>query len=213
MSRPLVLEFYHDVVCAWCFNLSPRLRSLETEFNLDIRHRTFVLQDSKKAMAERWGSPKQARDTILGHWVHCQRASDYPERVNIAGMRHASFDYPHGMVAALGCKAAELLAGQAGHWDMFDGLQTAHITEARNIADPDVVVDVAVALGHDRAAFRAKLDDPETARRVEEDRRQARKAQIQSVPTLIEPTTGIRFVNGSVEELRAQLAMVKNLAG
>lgn len=28
----LTLEFFHDVVCGWCFNLSPRLRAqLQTQ--------------------------------------------------------------------------------------------------------------------------------------------------------------------------------------
>ena len=213
MARPLTIDFYHDVVCAWCFNISPRMRSLAAEFDLDIRHRTFVLQDSKKAMAERWGTPAQARKTILGHWFHCRNASDTPDRVNIEGMRRARFDYPHGMVAALACKAAELISGQIGHWDMFDRLQSAHITEARNIADPDVVVDLAVSLGHDSSVFRARLNDPQTKRLVEADRQQARRFQISSIPTLIVRSTGMRLENGSVEELRAQLSVATRLAG
>jgi len=207
MTRPLVIDFYHDVVCAWCFNISSRMRTLAAEFGLDIRHRTFVLQDSKEAMAERWGTPEQARETILGHWANCQRASDHPERINIKGMRRARFDYPHGMVAALACKAAELISGQAGHWDMFDRLQSAHITEARDIADYDVVVDLAASLGHDRAAFHALLVDPGTARRVEADRRRARRFQVRSIPALIVLGTGTRLVNGPVEDLRAQLSL------
>ncbi|NHF72044.1 DsbA family protein [Paracoccus xiamenensis] len=41
----LHLDFFHDVVCCWCYNISSRLRRLSSEFDLDIRHRTFVLQD------------------------------------------------------------------------------------------------------------------------------------------------------------------------
>jgi predicted DsbA family dithiol-disulfide isomerase len=56
MSRPIKIEFFHDTVCAWCFNLSSRLHMVAHEINLDIRHRTFVLQASRQEMAQRWGS-------------------------------------------------------------------------------------------------------------------------------------------------------------
>lgn len=212
MTRSLTIDFYHDVVCVWCFNISSRMRRLASECDLDIRHRTFVLQDSEQAMAERWGTPDQARETILGHWAACRRASDHPERINIDGMRQAGFDYPHGMVAALACKAAELISGHTGHWDMFDRLQRAHITEARNIADRDVVAGLAASIGYDRAAFVTLLDDPETARRVEADRQHARRFQVYSIPTLIVRETGTRLVNGPVEDLRAQLSFALRLA-
>ncbi|CUH66239.1 Protein-disulfide isomerase [Thalassovita gelatinovora] len=204
MSR-LTIDFFHDVVCGWCFNLSPRMRRLAEEFDLDIRHRTFVLQASPAEMAQRWGTPANARKTILDHWEMCRSASDTPELFNIEGMRQARFDYPHGMVAALACKTAETIGGPSCHWDMFDRLQTAHITEARNIADREVVLDLAVSLGHDRTAFSRRLGNPATARDVEQDRRYARRRQVHAVPTLIVQNTGARLVNGPTEDLRAQL--------
>jgi predicted DsbA family dithiol-disulfide isomerase len=63
----LTIDFFHDVVCCWSFNISSRMRDLAAEFPLDIRHRTFVLQDSVSEMAARWGAPADARETILGH--------------------------------------------------------------------------------------------------------------------------------------------------
>ena len=128
----LTVDFFHDVVCCWCFNISSRMRALAAEFDLDIRHRTFVLQASPAEMAARWGTPEDARETILGHWAVCRQVSDRPDLVDIDAMRAAPFDYPHGLTAALGCKTAERLGGHAAHWDMFDRLQRAHLTEARN---------------------------------------------------------------------------------
>ncbi|MBI1418886.1 MAG: thioredoxin domain-containing protein [Limimaricola sp.] len=208
---PLTIDFFHDVVCCWCFNISSRMRSLVEEFRLDIRHRTFVLQDSPAEMAARWGTPEQAREAILGHWAACRQASDRPERVDIEAMRTAPFDYPHGMTAALGCKAAERLGGQAAHWDMFDRLQKAHLTEARNVADPATVLDAACELGFEAAAFADLFDDPATARAVQADRRHASAHQVRSIPTLIIRETGTRLVNGPRDALAAQLRAVRRL--
>lgn len=201
----LTIDFFHDVVCCWCFNISSRMRSLVSEFDLDIRHRTFVLQADRSEMAARWGSPKAARETILGHWAVCREVSDRPELVDIEAMRAAPFDYPHGMTAALGCKAAETLGGQGAHWEMFDRLQRAHLSEARNIADPVVVRDVARSLGFEAAAFEDAFDGPATTQAVEADRQRARALQVRSIPALIVRETGARLVNGTRDDLAAQL--------
>ncbi|MDX2482070.1 MAG: DsbA family protein [Pseudodonghicola sp.] len=207
----LTIDFFHDVVCCWCFNISSRLRALSGEFDLDIRHRTFVLQASRAEMAAHWGTPEDAREAILEHWAVCRQVSDQPERVNIDAMRVAPFDYPHGHTAARGCKAAERLGGQPAHWDMFDRLQLAHLSEARNIADPGTVLGVARDLGFEATAFAEVFDDPATSRAVEEDRQHARALQVRSIPTLIVRETGARFVNGPREELAAQLRAAHRL--
>ena len=209
----LTLDFFHDVVCCWCFNISSRMRRLAAEFDLDIRHRTFVLQADRFEMARRWGTPEDARATILGHWEACRRVSDQPGRIDIDAMAAAPFDYPHGMTAALGCKAAERLGGQAAHWDMFDRLQRAHLTEARDIADPSTVLAAARALGFEAAAFAEVLGDRATRDAVEADRQKARALQVRSVPTLIIRETGTRLVNGPRDDLAAQLRAALRLVG
>ncbi|KUJ76868.1 disulfide bond formation protein DsbA [Ruegeria marisrubri] len=207
----LTIDFFHDVVCCWCFNISSRMRDLAVEFELDIRHHTFVLQASRAEMAARWGTPEQARETILCHWDVCRQVSDRPELVDIDAMRAAPFDYPHGLTAAVGCKAAERLGGQAAHWDMFDRLQSAHLTDARNIADPEVVLEAAGALGFDTAHFAEVFNAPATVQAVETDRQRARSLQVQSVPTLIIRETGARLVNGPREDLAAQIRAARRL--
>lgn len=207
----LTVDFFHDVVCCWCFNISSRLRDLSTEFDLDIRHRTFVLQASQAEMTARWGTSEDARETILGHWSACRQVSDRPELVDIAAMRAAPFDYPHGMLAALGCKAAERLGGQAAHWDMFDRLQRAHLTKAQNVADPATVLHAARDLGFESAAFTDVFEDPVTLRAVGTDRQLAYALHIQSIPALIVRETGSRLVNGPREHLAAQLSATLRL--
>jgi predicted DsbA family dithiol-disulfide isomerase len=88
---------------------------------------------------------------------------------------------------------------------MFDRLQRAHLTEARNIADPEVVLHATRELGFEAAAFAEVFEDPQTLRAVETDRQHARALQVRSIPTLIVRETGARLVNGPREDLAAQL--------
>jgi len=212
MARRLTIDFFHDVVCCWCFNISSRMRAAARELDLDIRHRTFVLQASRQEMAERWGTPQQARETILGHWTHCRQVSDRPDLIDVEAMREAQFDYPHGHTAALACKAAESLGGQAAHWDMFDRIQLAHLAEARNIADPAVLAGAAREVGLGGPGFARAMADPAISRAVEADRQFARLLQVHSIPALIVRETGARLVNGPLEDLRAQLGAAARLA-
>ncbi|WP_016855348.1 DsbA family oxidoreductase [Halomonas smyrnensis] len=214
MSLPstpsLTLDFFHDVVCGWCFNLSPRLHRLAEEFELHVRHRTFVLQDSPECMVEVFGSMARAKATILDHWTACREASEAPERFNIEGMRRAPFDYPHGLPGALACQAAQYLAGQAGHWRMFDAIQVAHLSEARNVADPEVLRAIAREAGFGTHAFTRLMEDPATLDAVEANLCLARRWRVSMVPTVIVRETGQRLVNGPLDSLRAQL--VDNLS-
>ncbi len=207
----LTIDFFHDVVCCWCFNISSRMRKLASECDLDIRHRTFVLQADQIEMAARWGSPDDARKTILDHWSACRDVSDQPDLIDIEAMRAARFDYPHGMTAALGCKAAERLAGQNAHWAMFDRLQRVHLSGSGNIADPAIVQAVAANLGLEAAAFAQMAQQSATREAVEKDRRQARALQVRSIPALIIRETGTRLVNGPLEDLRAQLHAARQI--
>lgn len=204
-SNRLTLDFFHDVVCGWCFNISPRLHILANEFDLDIRHRTFVLQTSWAEMIARFGSIANAKTEILGHWESCKAASDTPDAFNVEGMRAASFDYPYGLPGALACKAAEVQGGQDAHWRMFDAIQMAHITEARNIADDEVLSVIASEIGLDVRRFVEAMSADATRSLVEVDRARARRLQVRSVPTIIVRETGYRLVNGPIEDLRAQL--------
>jgi putative protein-disulfide isomerase len=188
------------------------MRSLAQDFDLDIRHRTIVLQGSPIEMAERWGTPAQACATILEHWKVCRQVSDWPDLINVEGMRAALFDYPHGMTAARACKAAERIGGQSAHWDMFDRLQLAHLSGAQDIADFNTVLGVARDLGFEGAAFAEVFDDVATAHAVEKDRQDARSLQAHSIPTLIIRETGTQLVNGPREDLAAQLRTALRLA-
>ena len=204
----IAVDFFHDPVCCWCFNMSSRLRILADEFDLDIRHRTFVLQDSIEAMRSRWGNPEQTLTLILKHWDACRAVSDRPEMIDVERMRNAGFDYPHGFQAALACKAAEKLFGQTAHWDMFDALQHAHFVEAHNIADAEVLLDVAESLGYERVRFSSEMGSPVTHADVQADRRDALEFHIHSIPHIRVRKTGQCVVSGSLDEVREQLSYI-----
>lgn len=204
-----VVEFFHDVVCGWCYVMSPRLRLVAGELGLQIRHRSFVLQASREEMIRAFGSMERAKHEILGHWQSCAQHDDY-DRIDVEGMRREAFEYPSGLAGALACQAAELLGGDTAHWDLFDAIQHAHLSRHRNIADAEVLLDIAVATGFERNAFASCMEGTEALQRVARDRARAQELNIRSIPTLV-GAGGLRLQTTPVNELRARLAPLASL--
>jgi predicted DsbA family dithiol-disulfide isomerase len=67
--RRLKVEFFHDVLCAWCYALSPRLRRLVKERPwVEVVHRCFALAPTPEAIILMFGSKERGKREILGHW-------------------------------------------------------------------------------------------------------------------------------------------------
>lgn len=179
------VEFYHDAVCGWCYIMSPRLRKIITKFNVDVVHRSFVLQRSKEEMIERFSSMENAKHEILSHWEACKTSADDPSTINIEGMKAAKFDYPSGYQAALFTKSAEILWGQEAHWNLFDAIQKAHLSESRNIADINVLLAIAHEIGLDGNALQELVVDENIGRLVKQDNARAMTFGIKTIPTIV----------------------------
>lgn len=208
-TSPLIIDFYHDAVCGWCYVMSPRLRQVAGELGIQVRHHTFVLQDSREQMVQVFGSMERAKSQILSHWKACAEQDD-AQRINIEGMRAQSFEYPNGLASALACQAAHMLGGDTAHWDYFDAVQRAHLTENRNIGDAVVLTDIAAFLGFDREVFTTAMTSEDAAHRVQADRMQAMQLGIHSIPTLIvssadKTTDPIRLQTTPIELLKSRL--------
>ncbi|MCM8748519.1 DsbA family protein [Thermomicrobiaceae bacterium CFH 74404] len=165
--------------------LSPRVRRLVTEHpGLEIVHRCFALAPTPDAIVAIFGSRERGKREILEHWRAANRHDD-ERRIQPDLMAARPFDYPYSMPALRACKAAEFLGGQPAHWDMFDRVQAAHLTECRNIADDAVLRDCAVDIGLDPVAWERYYRSEAVARAVQDDLLRARQLGVHAVPTLV----------------------------
>ena len=105
MSK-LSIEFFHDVICSFCFPMSYRMRQIEKLMpDIEIIHRSFALVREEYDFDVMFGSREDAKEEILGHWEHANENDDL-HRFNINGMRKADCLFPGSMKALLACKAA-----------------------------------------------------------------------------------------------------------
>ena len=65
------VEFFHDVICSFCFPMSYRMRQLQMMMpDIEIVHRSFALVKSEHDFDRMFGSRDEAKSEILEHWEH-----------------------------------------------------------------------------------------------------------------------------------------------
>ena len=181
----MLLEFFHDPLCAWCYAMSPRVRRLAAEFTqLEVVHRGFALAADPSAIEQIFGDKTRGRLEILDHW-RAANENDDSHRMNPELMARQSFDYPWSMPPLLWCEAARQLGGDAAYWDYFDEIQNLHLTECRNIVDGQVLSECATRVGLDADALVASFAALATKTLVQQDMARAHSVGLRGVPALV----------------------------
>lgn len=189
------VEFFHDVLCAWCFALSPRMRRLVAEFpEIEVIHRSFALASDADRLVEMFGSKEAAKREILNHWRNANENDD-EHRIHTEDMALRTFDYPYSMPGLLACKSAELQGGQLAHWNMFDRIQKAHLVETQNIADFNVLLQCADEVGLDTERFKNDFESDATLDAIYQDSYRARELGVNAVPSLL--INGRKLLSGA----------------
>jgi len=183
-EQKIQIEFFHDVLCAWCYAVSPRVRRLAKEYPVEVVHRCFALAPTPEAIVEIFGSKEEGKREILDHW-RMANLNDDEHRINADLMEKRDFDYPHSIPGLLACKAAEIVGGQNVHWDVFDRIQKAHLTECRNIADFEVLISCVKDVGLDVEAWHKAYIDRKTFDMMLSDFERAYGYGVRGVPTLV----------------------------
>lgn len=191
----ITIEFFHDVICSFCFPMSYRMRQIQKEMpELNIIHRSFALARDEEDHERMFGSRENAKNEILSHWVHANQNDDL-HRFNIEGMRAVDFLFPTSMNGLLAAKAAGVVGGEASYWDMFDALQTGLFVDSQNIDDIAVIESIVKNSSIDFEKWQQAFINPETLALVEDDFRLANAYQLSGVPALI--VNGKYLINGA----------------
>ena len=184
-NNKIEIQFFHDVLCAWCYALSPRLLRLKKEFpEIEIVHRSFALAPTPDHIVELFGSKSEAKKQILQHWKAANQNDDAC-RINTELMASRDHDYPYSMEGLKACKAAEFQNGQTGHGDYFYAIQKVHLTDCHNISDYSVLEKCAEDIGLNTETFKTDFNAKKTMQAIEEDMYLSQQFNVRAVPTLL----------------------------
>lgn len=208
MSERIRIEFFHDVICSFCFPMSYRMRQIEKKYpHIDIIHRSFALVPTPEAFVNMFGSRERAKPEIIAHWETANRNDDL-HRFNVEGMRRTDFPFPSSSNPLLACKAAQILGGEPAYWDMFDALQTALFVENRNIESLECIEQCVIAASLDLEKWKETFHQAETRKALDADLDLVRLYRLRSVPALV--INERHVVNGAITlaEIEAVLAKI-----
>lgn len=179
------VEFFHDVICSFCFPMSYRMRKVAAKYpRLNIQHRSFALGWEADAFIQMFGSHEAVKPEVMSHWEHANQNDD-EHRFNIEGMKEQDFLFPTSKNGLKAAKAAGLLAGEAAYWDVFDALQKALFVDNRDVSDLAVIEEIIKETDIDFEAWQTQLAKAETEAAVIEDLQRVQAYGIQGAPAIV----------------------------
>ncbi|GGA07784.1 2-hydroxychromene-2-carboxylate isomerase [Blastomonas marina] len=192
----LSIDIYSDVMCPWCIigyrNLLKALDELEGEIEVETRWRPFELnpdmpsegEERLEHIARKYGRTiDQAREGAA-------RMQAMAERVGYSFEWEGDGAEPPALMRNT-FLAHKLLAhaldtaGWEVQTDLKLALFDAHFRDRRDVADREVLLELADAVGLDREAAAAALDDEALAQRIRAEERAAFDANITGVPAMV----------------------------
>jgi predicted DsbA family dithiol-disulfide isomerase len=184
MSGALTIDVVSDVVCPWCFVGKRRLdMALRGETRIEVQYRPFRLDpDLPPEGADRAGymRAKFGGDEQL---ANVERA--LIEAGEEAGIKFA-FERISRSPNTLDCHRLIHWAGSAGvQAPVVDALFTLYFEDGIDISLPEVLTDIGVAAGMDRALLRELLAGDEDKDLIISEDELARRMGIQGVPCYI----------------------------
>lgn len=179
------VEFFHDVICSFCFPMSYRMRKVAEKYpRLEIKHRSFALGWEEEQFIQMFGSHEAVKPEVMSHWESANQNDD-EHRFNIEGMKKEDFLFPTSKLGLVAAKAAGIIAGDSGYWDIFDGLQDALFVKNQNISNIEVIEKIVKNTSVDFDAWKTQFENPETEQAVLEDLQRVQEYGIQGAPALV----------------------------
>lgn len=179
------IDIYSDLICPWCFigkrRLDAALASPAGD-GVDVHWRPFQLYpglpkegvDRSEFLRARYGPEADAARTP-------GRIRDEASTVGITFNYGAVTRVPNTLA---GHRLIEKCAGPEQH-ALAEALFQAYFCDGRDVGDPDVLADVAGAVGFDRDEIRAYLDTDEGEAEVLAQIAAARDEGISGVPCFV----------------------------
>jgi len=179
------IEFFHDTICSFCFPMSARMRKINEKYpEIDIEHRSFALGYEVENFVQSFGSHEAVKPEVLNHWEQANQNDD-DHRFNIEGMENTDFNFPHSKPGLIAAKAAGIIAGEEGYWEVFDAIQHGLFVENRNTADINVLEDIVSSTSIEFNEWKEQVKNEETEKAVLADFERARAFGLRGVPALV----------------------------
>ena len=185
-TQPIKLDIMSDPICPWCFIGKAHLdKALSAHPNHPFSIEWHPFQLNPDMPANGMGRREYLEGKFGGKEAAVRAYAPVVESAKTAGI---AIDF-EGMKRTPNTINAHRLI----HWAGIEGRQTAavsalfkaYFTDARDIGDADVLIDIAKSVEMDANVVKRLLDSDEDLKLIQDRDKHSRKMGINSVPTFI----------------------------
>jgi len=188
VAPPVLVEIWSDVACPWCYVGTARFERavVASGVEVEVVYRSFELDPSvppgagpplTEYLARKLGDPSRVR---AAHARLTAAGAELGINFRWAAMRRANTFDAHRLLAW-----ARHTAGGDAQRALKKALLRAYFTEGREVADHEVLADLAAEVGLDRDAAATLLASEAEAAFVRDERAEAYDNGITAVPTFV----------------------------
>ncbi|MDB5493206.1 MAG: dithiol-disulfide isomerase [Phenylobacterium sp.] len=177
MDEPHLI-YFADPMCSWCYGFSPVIEEIRKAFGRALPVRT-IMGGLRPGTEEPMTAA--AKREVLGHWTHVHEATGLPFDAHALDREGFRYDTDPGARAVIVVRreSEELAVNYLAR------AQQAFYAEGRDLTSGDVLADLAVELGLDRASFREQWDSEEAKQETWRDYAISQRAGVTAFPTLV----------------------------
>ena len=222
MTKPkIAVDIWSDVMCPWCAvgytQFAKAVGEVEGDLDVEVRWMPFELNPDlppegklqDKHLAEVYGrSPEEIAQMRAQMQATAARAG-FPMAYAGAGEEPPAMMWNTFEAHKL-LRWALVEAGPEAQTRLKVALLKAHFQQRRNVADPEVLLDVTEAEGFDRAKAADALADEALAIAVRAEEQRGRQAGINSVPSFV---VNGKYVIQGAREPADYAQMLRRVAG
>ncbi len=184
MATPVTLEVFTDYVCPWCYLATARIEKLKQAFEVETRLVLFPLHPETPAEGRSMAELYAGRD--VDPEAMYLRMKDLMDAEGLPYGRR-THTYNSRLAQELGKWADTQPGGSALH----DALYKAYFVEARNIGDPEILVEIAQSAGLPADEARAVLAERRFRDAVDADWAKSHAYGVTGVPTFVAARYGV----------------------
>jgi len=202
------IDYFSDILCVWAWIAQPRLEEMQSQWGRKIKiHHHFldIFGDTEKKIPEKWGE-ENGFENFAAHVLHSaqlfEEAAVHEDAWTVTRPRSSA-------QAHLILRAAGLVDGEQTVASLALDIRRAFFIEARNVADMEVLLELAAQRRIDIAALEHTLRDGSAMASYSSDLRKAADGGVRGSPTwllnegrqVIYGNVGYRILNANIEEL------------
>ncbi|MDP5238748.1 DsbA family protein [Uliginosibacterium sp. 31-16] len=176
------LHYIFDPLCGWCYAAAPLIEAAREVrgLKLALHGGGMLTGPNRRAITPQW------RDYVMPHDRRIAELTGQPfGEAYFEGLLRDTSAVMDSAPPTTAILVAEEIAGRG--LEMAHRVQRAHYLEGRRIAEPEVLIALAIELGLDATAFTAawrRLEGPATAAHIRDSRAWLARAGGQGFPTL-----------------------------